>query len=237
MLTTLTICRYPAWAVPFAVLSMAWFRLPLALNRNIRFYKLMGTGKNGTFDKHPEWREWAILTTHIVPPTSTSGTLAERQRSWYGAAVVAWWRFFKVETFSLELEAVEGHGLWDGEQPFALSQQPLHPGNRIAVLTRATIRWSKLGAFWSKVDGVAQQMAGAPGFVTSIGVGEVPYVKQATFSVWESVEAMKAFAYKMADHQDVIRRTRKENWYSEELFMRFRILQHSGTLRGKNPLT
>lgn len=79
----------------------------------------------------------------------------------------------------------------------------------IAVLTRATIRLSKLNSFWKNVDGVAQQMAGAHGLITSIGIGEVPFIKQATFSIWENKELMKAFAYQMHQHQDVIKKTKK----------------------------
>jgi heme-degrading monooxygenase HmoA len=52
----------------------------------------------------------------------------------------------------------------------------------------------------------------------------VPLTKQATFSIWESEAEMKAYAYKMRAHQEVIKRTRDENWYSEEMFLRFRLL-------------
>jgi hypothetical protein len=34
----------------------------------------------------------------------------------------------------------------------------------------------------------------------------------------------------------VIRKTRKEDWYSEELFARFKILKTIGSLGGINPL-
>ena len=105
-----------------------------------------------------------------------------------------------------------------------------------AVLTRATIRANKLTAFWSNVAGAASAMSGAEGFVTSIGVGEVPWIKQATFSVWKSKALMKQFAYKTNDHADVIKKTRKENWYKEEMFTRFKVLATYGTLNGSNPL-
>jgi len=68
------------------------------------------------------------------------------------------------------------------------------------------------------------------GFVYSVGIGEIPFIKQATFSVWESIEDMKTFAYKKMAHQDVIRRTRKESWYSEEMFLRFKIIRENEAL-------
>ncbi|MEO5944942.1 MAG: spheroidene monooxygenase, partial [Ferruginibacter sp.] len=62
MQVSLTIIRYRKIFVPFAFFAMAIFRLPLWLNKNISFYKLMGSGKNGTFDKTPDLQQWAILT-------------------------------------------------------------------------------------------------------------------------------------------------------------------------------
>jgi hypothetical protein len=106
----------------------------------------------------------------------------------------------------------------------------------IATLTRATIRINKLRSFWKNVDGVANQMRAADGFITSLGIGEVPWIKQATFSVWKSKVHMKQFAYQMHQHAEVIRKTRQENWYSEDMFVRFKILSSKGTLRGKDPL-
>jgi hypothetical protein len=29
-----------------------------------KFLKLLGSGKNGFFDKSPDWQQWGILTVH-----------------------------------------------------------------------------------------------------------------------------------------------------------------------------
>jgi hypothetical protein len=39
---------------------------------------------------------------------------------------------------------------------------------------------------------------------------------------------MKAFAYGMREHAEVISKTRNENWYREELFVRFCIISVKG---------
>ncbi len=235
MFCTLTIARYPKWLGWAGFLSMAIFRLPLAWNKGISFWKLMGTGKNGTFDIVPDWRQWAVLIVKseelIVKsdPTINSSLLTIN-------FLTSWFRFFRCETWTLELEPIEGHGTWDGKKCFGeLPRQTDHEG-MIAVLTRATIRISKLRSFWKNVDGVAGQMEKADGFITSLGIGEVPFIKQATFSTWESKEHMKQFAYNMREHAEVIRKTRQENWYSEDMFVRFKILGSYGSLHGKNLL-
>ena len=91
-------------------------------------------------------------------------------------------------------------------------------------MTRATIRLSKLGRFWEHVPEAAAEMVRAEGFIKSYGVGEWPWIKQATFSIWKTKEDMRNFAYKSQYHKEVIRKTHAENWYSEEMFVRFRVL-------------
>ena len=243
MISSLTIVRYPKWMGWAGFLSMALFRLPLWLNKNISFWKLLGSGRNGTFDIRPDWHQWAVLqvcsgeaevrsqhTTSNPKPAYRTGRLQSPN------FLTSWWKFFRCEIWVLVLEPIEGHGTWDGKPCFGdLPKQTDYEG-LIGVLTRATIRVSKLRNFWKNVDSVANQMAGAGGFITSLGIGEIPLIKQATFSIWESKACMKQFAYQMHEHAEVIRKTRKEDWYSEEMFVRFRIVSSSGTNRGKNPL-
>ena len=233
MLVTLTIIRYPKKYISLAVLAMAMHHIPLWLNKKISFYKLLGCGKNGTFDKNPDWQQWGILT---VRENLESINTAQLNVSLFGRFIQKWLQFFNTETWTILLEPIEGHGKWDGKEPFGQHPKQNSYNGPVAVLTRASIRLSKLKAFWSNVGKVAVQMDGAKGFITSVGIGEIPYVKQATFSIWQSKEDMKAFAYNMREHQEVIKKTRKENWYSEDMFTRFIPLQSFGTIKGCNPL-
>jgi heme-degrading monooxygenase HmoA len=226
MIARLTIVRYPEWMGWAGFLSMALFRFPLWLQNKSIFWKLMGCGRNGSFDKTPDWRQWAILEiwddhmhAHKHPHS-----------------IERYWQFFGCEKWTLLLKPLEGHGLWDGKEAFGTLPKQTDYNGTIAILTRATIRISRLSHFWKQVDRVAEKMSTSPGFITSVGIGEVPWIKQATFSIWESKEAMKNFAYRMQEHADVVRKTRQENWYSEEMFVRFQIIENEGSLRGQNPL-
>jgi heme-degrading monooxygenase HmoA len=225
MIVTLEIVRYPKWLGWAGFLSMAVFRLPLWLHSKVSFWKLMGCGRNGTFDKTPDWRQWALLQVFESEQAVSTPTFIQ-----------FWWKIFGAEIWRLHLQPIEGHGTWDKKQVMGDLPRSGDYEGLIAVLTRATIRLNRLSAFWKHVDGVANQMAGAPGFITSVGIGEVPFIKQATFSIWESKAHMKQFAYSMQQHKEVIQKTRKEDWYSEDMFVRFTIISSTGTIHGKNPL-
>ncbi|MEO6405561.1 MAG: spheroidene monooxygenase [Ferruginibacter sp.] len=236
MQVSLTIIRYPKRFVPIALLAMAFHRLPLWLNKNISFYKLMGSGRNGTFDKHPDWQQWAIFMVRKNAIDITELNESLYYKKLFGNLIAGWFKFFKCETWTVFLEPVVSHGSWDGSNPFGKIQAHQNLEGTIAVLTRATIHYNKLKAFWANVPQVQIQMQHAEGLIVSFGIGEVPFIKQATFSVWSSESAMKAFAYDMQQHKDVIKKTRDEGWYREEMFSRFLVLGTRGSINGIDPL-
>lgn len=186
----------------------------------------MGSGKNGTFDIHPDFNQWALMV-FFEEKEGVKDDLNNLARQILGKFIWGWWTFFKVDIKAFLLEPYTGHGTWDGKILHNTSLKISEPIGKIAVLTRATIRLSKLKSFWSSVASAADGLEKNKGFLYSIGIGEVPFIKQATFSIWESVDDMKAFAYKKMAHQDIIKRTRKESWYSEEMFLRFKVIQEN----------
>lgn len=230
MQTSLTILRYKNIAIPLAFISMAVFRLPLWLSKKYSFYKLMGCGKNGSFDKIPDLNQWAIFLVHKNDMSTINNRII------LGKFISLWIRLFAKESFTILLKPIAGHGKWDKQEPFGKLDGKVDYQGRVATLTRATIRINKMKFFWKHVAPVASQMSNAKGFVFSVGIGEVPWIKQATFSAWESVEDMKTFAYGTKEHSEVVKKTRTENWYSEDLFVRFSIENSYGTIKGKNPL-
>ena len=235
----LTLIRYKKRYVYFALTAMALHRIPLILSRKIRFHKTLGCGLGDTFSKKADWQQYGLLT--VVEDKSGGAVLSQNietiRSSIYGKFITGWWRFFGCELYTLVLKPIEGHGLWDGREAFG----PLPPKSdyegTIGILTRATLDGSKRGRFWEHVEAVSNDMRKADGYLFSVGIGETPFLRQATFSVWESKAKMKAFAYGMHNHVDVIQKTRKEAWYKEDMFVRFRIIKADGSLNGKNPLS
>ncbi|WP_461452230.1 DUF3291 domain-containing protein [Mucilaginibacter sp.] len=228
MIVSLTIVRYPKYFVPFALLAMAIHRLPLMFTKECSFWKLLGTGRNGAFDLNPDWQQWGLLAVWDDQEAF--------HRFFRSSFINRWWNIFAIERWTILCDPLESHGKWDGKEPFGRPSIRNFAGP-VAILTRATIRLDKLKGFWSNVDRVAGIMNKAPGFITSLGIGEAPVYRQATFSIWESLDQVKNFAYASKEHAEVIRKTRADNWYSEELFARFKILDSFGTINEKDPLS
>jgi hypothetical protein len=228
MIISLTIVRYRGLLIPFALIAMAIHRLPLWLNKQCSFWKLLGCGKNGTFDLSPDWQQWGLLAVW--------DTREDFNHFYTHSLIRWWWKTFTHEQWTILCEPLISHGKWNGKHPFGKPEGDKDYTGTVAVLTRATIRLNKLKQFWSNVPHVATIMAKAPGYITSVGIGEAPFFLQATFSVWKNADSIKAFAYESKEHSEVIRKTREGHWYSEELFARFKPIASIGTLHGKDPL-
>jgi len=216
MFCTLVITRYPKYLGLFGFISMLLFRLPLWADKKIKFWKLMGSSISGSFDMRPDINQWAILFTSNEQTISTPSFIR------------AYLRFFRCDIKQFLMQPVGGHGSWDRKQVFTTFSRLNGSDGPVAVLTRATIRLNRLKNFWAHVKEVGEKLNGAEGLIMSYGIGELPFVKQATFSIWKDGSCMKAFAYGMREHTEVIRKTRDENWYREELFVRFRIISVTG---------
>lgn len=207
--------------------QMALARLPLSRTSRLRFWKLLGAGYGGGFSLRPDTARFGLLT---VWDTET-----EAQTFLAQSPVVRAFRQHAVETWTVLLQPTRARGKWNGRQPFV----PLGgsaPDTPVAVLTRATIRLSRLGRFWSLVPATNLALTDAEGVLFSIGIGEMPFVRQATFSLWRSEADLHQYAHFSRAHAQAIRRTYAEQWYAEELFARFAVLRAEGSWDGRDPL-
>lgn len=139
------------------------------------------------------------------------------------------------EQWTVFMRTTMVHGQWDGLEPFQITAN-FDEYQLVGVITRATIRTRHLWRFWRFVPAVSRSVGNREGMLFSIGIGELPIVQQATFSLWENSKLMKAYAYQSRYHKEVVKRTRELGWYSEELFARFLPYATEGSWQGENPL-
>jgi hypothetical protein len=175
----------------------------------VSFAKLMGTGTGKTFTpSDADLKQWAIL--FVVDDFSALDR----------TPFIESWRTRSTEISRFLMKPVSSHGQWSKREPFEISSNPREGGPVIAI-TRARLKWSQAIRFWRSIPPVVADLHKAPGLKFSIGIGEAPIGLQGTFSIWESDAALRDFAYKNAPHRVAIENTKKFNWYSEELFARF----------------
>ncbi|WP_344919549.1 spheroidene monooxygenase [Streptosporangium oxazolinicum] len=210
---------------------MAFDRPVLRSTPGLVFWRLLGSGRGASTSMGADLRRWALLAVWRDERAL--------DRFLGDSPVVERWRSEARESWQVRLVPVASRGRWDGVDPFGPlpSDTPgIDPGGPVAVLTRASIRPSRLVAFYRSVPGVDRLLAEQDGCLASVGVGEWPLARQGTFSLWRDAAAMRAFAHRGRAHRRVIGRTRAENWYSEELFARFSPYASEGTWDGADPL-
>lgn len=227
-LTTLTLFGIRSGHIRWGLAQMGTSVPKLQQIPGLRFFKLLGSGHGKGFSIKPNFRRYGLLCTW----EDEAAADAFLQNS----ELMREYQSHTDEVWTVKLLPCQSHGQWDGCEPFSPTIDAKYESGPLAVLTRASINWRALPNFWRFVPSTSKALDDADGLLCSIGLGELPLVRQATFSVWESAEAMKAFAYKNPLHQEVMRRTRSEKWYSEELFARFMPIRSQGTWNGENPL-
>lgn len=223
--------REPAWRAPVALARLGTDLLRLRGTPGLRFARLLGTGRGATA-MGADLARTALFAVWAGP-----AALAAFENGWFAE------RAARVgaaggEAFGVRLALLSGHGRWGGRDVLAeLRPSPVpRPGGPVAVLTRATVRPSRWHRFRGSRPPVSHELAGASGLRAAVAVGEAPVGLQATFSIWSDAAAVAAFA-RSPEHRAVVRRTRDEGWYGEELFARFTPLGTTGTWDGRNPLT
>jgi hypothetical protein len=219
MITVIYFWKIARVNIPFALFRMAIDRTLLRRSNGVTFAKMLGCGKGETFtpsDADPT--RWGCL---VVISQSELAALD-------GSTTITKWRSKSTSEFRVLLDPIASTGMWSKQKPFETSA-PANFDGQVVAITRARIKASQTMRFFKSVPPVTASLHSSPGLISTIGIGEAPIGLQGTFSLWESMQAIKDFAYKGAAHQKAIAQTSEFDWYAEELFARFAVRE----IRGK----
>lgn len=207
----------------WAFSQMGLMRPAVARMEGLRFHKMMGTGAGAGFSTTPDFSTYTLLCVWDDE--------AAAQKALDTATPFARYRAHADRSATLLLAATQTRGQWSGAEPFAVDAAT-RPEGPIVALTRATLRWSKLAIFWSLVPAISDVADADAHQHFMMGMGEVPYKHQMTFSIWDDEAAMRDFSLNSPTHGTAVRRAWEEGWFAESLFARFNLLAVEGAWPG-----
>lgn len=193
-----------------------WWRIvrgPGALRGRVpglRFAKVLGSGHEGGFGLRPSASRLGMFL--VFDDEAAAEAFLDRSPQ------MAAWRAHAGELCTARLRTTSARGSWDG-QGLAVTAEA-DPQAPVAVLTRASIRPGRALAFWRQSPPSEAALRQAPGCRLSVGLGEAPLLRQATFSIWDDVACMQAYARGSA-HGAAARAAYDGRCFSETLFARF----------------
>lgn len=227
-ITTLTFFKYPDFTGKlWAFWMMQFAHKPLSKIKGLQIYKLMGSGKEG-FNPLPDWSVYGVLQIW--------DSEVDAQSFFHTSEIMNRYRKKSTEQWTIYMKGITAKGEWSGKNPFEKSDSLDAENQLISVVTRATIKTKSFFKFWKYVPTSQAPLAGNKGLIYTKGIGEVPFLQMATFSIWRDKASLMDFAYKSKEHKTAIKKTRELDWYKEELFSRFQPYKSVGSWKGENPL-
>lgn len=210
--------RSPGWAWSRLVLG----RWPLRQVRGLAFSKVLGSGAGGGFGAKPSATHGGLFLVFEDEPAARAFV--------QGSPLLRAYERHARECLVALLRATSCKGSWSGCAIAPTAEPPVR--GPVAALTRASIRPRHARAFWRLSPGTEAALAAAPGCELAAGLGEAPYLRQATFSLWRDQRAMDTYARSGA-HAEAIRTVYAGGFFSETMFVRFVPLWVRGSWQGR----
>ena len=211
----------------WAFSQMGFARKKLKKIKQISFFKLFGSGIGEGFTPYPNTSVYAIL--------SVWNNLGEAENNIEEREIYENYRTHSIENWTVFLSPISSKGYWDKTNPFKPDKNKFKKKDHIlAALTRATIKPKIMLKFWSKVPAISKVIGNDKNVLFKMGLGEIPWFHQVTFSIWPNAKTMADFARKDGPHAKAIKSVREGNWFSEELYARFEVKKAIGKWCGKS---
>jgi|SRR5581483_4939583 len=136
----------------------------------------------------------------------------------------------------VRLEPLRAFGSWPGLPDDLPRGRKVDHEGPAAVLTLGRLRLSQTTRFFRTSNKAENAVLGAPGLIFATAMARPPFV--ATCSLWESSEALSAYAYggDRPAHPDAIAADRVKPFHHQQAFIRFRPYASQGSLAGRNSL-
>lgn len=218
----LSLVNYQKSSLPWGIMRLVIGKYPLRNIPGLQFVKVLGSGKHGGFDLKPSFSKQGLFCIF--------DTFEQAQHFLENSSILKEYQNHSSEYFSVMLQAYSSKGSWSKKTIEVTKEAPL--SGPIAGITRASIKFSKAASFWSKAPPAQASLEQAPGCLLAAGLGEAPYLRQATFTMWESANAMDQYARSGA-HLEAIQTAYQGQFFSESMFTRFIPINPHGVWRGK----
>ena len=144
-------------------------------NTDISFFKMLGTGIEGGFVL-PDFSVYSLLCVwkdkesglNFLNDSDHANEIKKKAKKRIDYLMVP----------------ILSNGLWDKVNPFNYKKtENIDPNNKIGVITRGKIKLTKQLDFWLNVPAASKAIKFAKGVEFYKGIGELPFLSQATFSV------------------------------------------------------
>ena len=152
---------------------------------------------------------------------------------------MTYWGDREAEVWTASMVPTKSKGSWESVEAFRTGADADPNDAMIAVLSYGKVKWLKIFTWYYRGLPKAQRAAAAldSGMSAGIGFTDVPLRHACTLSFWPSSTLIAKYAYpKGSPHGEVQRRASDQQWFSETLFARFAVVEHSGSWSGHDPL-
>lgn len=221
-ITTMTFFHFEGFQNKFWAFKMMRLAIPLLQQVDgCSFFKVVGSGAGEGFSVWPDLGTYGLLQVWQDEPSA---------KAFFDSAPI----FQDYKTRSKKhwityARHISGGGTWSGHNPFHASHQINSHNPNIMVITRASIGWRSLLKFWSVVSLSQTSYRGNEGLLFSKGIGEIPAVEMATYSLWKSEADLMKFSHDPKGHGKVSQRSVAKKWFKESLFARFQPYKMEGS--------